>query len=159
MPLLPREICDDVLMDFDALVAVKSGLGTAAVIVMDKSADVIDCIARLILFYKHESCGQVGGAGWVWPGGATGGWVSTSMGVSKHGSYPVCVCVVLTGEWYFTYIFCPYITMWPCSLHIILVFLWKPAVGMWMSSVLQQGREPGSRVQKSHSMKDPELTV
>ena len=52
-------ICDDVLMDFDALVAVHSGLGTAAVIVMDKSADVIDCIARLILFYKHESCGQV----------------------------------------------------------------------------------------------------
>ena len=52
-------ICDDVLMDFDALVAVHSGLGTAAVIVMDKSADVVDCIARLILFYKHESCGQV----------------------------------------------------------------------------------------------------
>ena len=47
-------------MDFDALVAVNSGLGTAAVIVMDKSADVIACIARLILFYKHESCGQVG---------------------------------------------------------------------------------------------------
>lgn len=61
MPLLPREICEDVLMDFDALAAVKSGLGTAAVIVMDKSADVIECIARLILFYKHESCGQVGG--------------------------------------------------------------------------------------------------
>lgn len=66
VPLLPREICSDVLMDFDALVAVKSGLGTAAVIVMDKSADVIECIARLILFYKHESCGQVGGCGtWV----------------------------------------------------------------------------------------------
>lgn len=48
-------------MDFDALVAVQSGLGTAAVIVMDNSADVIDCIARLILFYKHESCGQVSG--------------------------------------------------------------------------------------------------
>lgn len=60
VPLIPREICEDVLMDFDALVEVKSGLGTAAVIVMDKSADVVDCIARLILFYKHESCGQVG---------------------------------------------------------------------------------------------------
>ena len=46
-------------MDFDALVEVQSGLGTAAVIVMDKSADVVECIARLILFYKHESCGQV----------------------------------------------------------------------------------------------------
>ena len=52
-------ICDDVLMDFDALIDVKSGLGTAAVIVMDKSADVVKCIARLIEFYKHESCGQV----------------------------------------------------------------------------------------------------
>ena len=46
-------------MDFDALMEVQSGLGTAAVIVMDKSADVVDCIARLLLFYKHESCGQV----------------------------------------------------------------------------------------------------
>ena len=65
MPLIPKEICEDVLMDFDALIEVKSGLGTAAVIVMDKSADVIECIARLILFYKHESCGQVGGCGIV----------------------------------------------------------------------------------------------
>jgi NADH:ubiquinone oxidoreductase subunit F (NADH-binding) len=46
-------------MDFDALVQVKSGLGTAAVIVMNKQADVVKCIARLALFYKHESCGQV----------------------------------------------------------------------------------------------------
>jgi NADH:ubiquinone oxidoreductase subunit F (NADH-binding) len=52
-------ICDDVLMDFDALVAVQSGLGTAAVIVMDKSTDVIKAIARLSEFYQHESCGQV----------------------------------------------------------------------------------------------------
>lgn len=59
VPLIPKNICDDVLMDFDALVEVQSGLGTAAVIVMDKSADVVECIARLILFYKHESCGQV----------------------------------------------------------------------------------------------------
>jgi NADH dehydrogenase (ubiquinone) flavoprotein 1 len=46
-------------MDFDALVEVESALGTAAVIVMDKSADIVKCIARLIEFYKHESCGQV----------------------------------------------------------------------------------------------------
>jgi NADH dehydrogenase (ubiquinone) flavoprotein 1 len=58
VPLLPREICDNVLMDFDALVQVQSGLGTAAVIVMDKSTDIIKAIARLSLFYKHESCGQ-----------------------------------------------------------------------------------------------------
>jgi NADH:ubiquinone oxidoreductase subunit F (NADH-binding) len=58
VPLLPKPICDDVLMDFDALKEVQSGLGTAAVIVMDKSTDVIDAIARLSYFYKHESCGQ-----------------------------------------------------------------------------------------------------
>jgi len=45
-------------MDFDALKDVRSGLGTAAVIVMDKSTDVIDAILRLSKFYKHESCGQ-----------------------------------------------------------------------------------------------------
>jgi len=58
VPLLPKHICDDVLMDFDALSAVKSGLGTAAIIVMDKSTDVIAAISRLSNFYKNESCGQ-----------------------------------------------------------------------------------------------------
>eukprot|EP00730_Choanoeca_flexa_P006321 TRINITY_DN12134_c0_g1_i1.p1 TRINITY_DN12134_c0_g1~~TRINITY_DN12134_c0_g1_i1.p1 ORF type:complete len:493 (+),score=104.81 TRINITY_DN12134_c0_g1_i1:93-1481(+) len=58
VPVLPKHICDDVMMDFDALVAEKSGLGTAAVIVMDKSQDIIECIARISDFYVHESCGQ-----------------------------------------------------------------------------------------------------
>jgi len=60
VPLMPKKICDTVLMDFDALAhpSVKSGLGTAAVIVMDKSTDPIDAIARFSKFYKHESCGQ-----------------------------------------------------------------------------------------------------
>ena len=59
VPVLPKHICDDVMMDFDALVAEKSGLGTAAVIVIDKSQDMIECIARISDFYVHESCGQV----------------------------------------------------------------------------------------------------
>merc|ERR1719384_2334484 len=58
VPVLPKHICDDVLMDFDALRDVTSGLGTAAVMVMDKSTDMIKAIARLAYFYKHESCGQ-----------------------------------------------------------------------------------------------------
>jgi len=57
-PILPKSICDDVLMDFDALKDVQSGLGTAAVIVMDKTTDVVRAISRLSRFYKHESCGQ-----------------------------------------------------------------------------------------------------
>jgi NADH-quinone oxidoreductase subunit F len=70
VPVLPKSICDTVLMDFDALREVKSGLGTAAVIVMDKSTDIIAAIARLAHFYKHESCGQCTpcreGTGWMW---------------------------------------------------------------------------------------------
>jgi NADH-quinone oxidoreductase subunit F len=70
VPLIPRDICDTVLMDFDALRDVKSGLGTAGVIVMDNSTDVVRAIARISYFYKHESCGQCTpcreGTGWMW---------------------------------------------------------------------------------------------
>jgi NADH-quinone oxidoreductase subunit F len=69
-PLLPKSICDDVLMDFDALREHRSGLGTAAVIVMDKTTDIVEAIARLSHFYRHESCGQCTpcreGMGWVY---------------------------------------------------------------------------------------------
>jgi NADH-quinone oxidoreductase subunit F len=70
VPVIPRSVCDTVLMDFDALRDVKSGLGTAAVIVMDKSTDIVKAIARLSKFYMHESCGQCTpcreGTGWMW---------------------------------------------------------------------------------------------
>ena len=57
-PILPAKTCDTQLMDFDALKDSQSGLGTAAVIVMDESTDVVRAIARLSKFYHHESCGQ-----------------------------------------------------------------------------------------------------
>ncbi|MDA7946594.1 MAG: NADH-quinone oxidoreductase subunit NuoF [Hyphomicrobiaceae bacterium] len=67
---LPRDSCNSLNMDFDSLAALKSGLGTAAVIVMDKSTDIIRAIARLSYFYKHESCGQCTpcreGTGWMY---------------------------------------------------------------------------------------------
>ena len=70
VPLIPKKTCDTVLMDFDSLSAVKSGLGTAAVIVMDQSTDLVKAIAKLSHFYKHESCGQCTpcreGTGWIW---------------------------------------------------------------------------------------------
>lgn len=69
-PMLPKSICDTVNMDFDSLKGVGSGLGTAALIVMDKSADLIAVIERLSHFYMHESCGQCTpcreGTGWMW---------------------------------------------------------------------------------------------
>ena len=58
MRLLPKKLCEDVLMAFDALRELESGLGTAAVIVMNKQTDVIKSILRLSKFYQHESCGQ-----------------------------------------------------------------------------------------------------
>jgi NADH-quinone oxidoreductase subunit F len=68
--LLPAEQIIDCPMDFDSLSKLRSGLGTAAVIVMDKSTDIIRAIARLSYFYKHESCGQCTpcreGTGWMW---------------------------------------------------------------------------------------------
>ena len=69
VPLLTKDLCEDVLMDFDALREAGSGLGTAAVIVMDESVDIINCIHRLSHFYAHESCGQCTpcreGTGWM----------------------------------------------------------------------------------------------
>ncbi len=71
VPLLPASQCgNDLYMDFDTLRNLKSGLGTAAVIVMDKSTDIVRAITRLSYFYKHESCGQCTpcreGTGWMW---------------------------------------------------------------------------------------------
>jgi NADH-quinone oxidoreductase subunit F len=70
MPVLPKSICDTILMDFDSLKDVQSGLGSAAVIVMDKSTDIVKAIARLAAFFMHESCGQCTpcreGTGWMW---------------------------------------------------------------------------------------------
>ena len=70
VPLLPKSICDTVKMDFDSLREVQSGLGTAAVIVMNKSTDIVEAISRLSHFYKHESCGQCTpcreGTGWMY---------------------------------------------------------------------------------------------
>ena len=70
VPCLRADHCQELLMDFDSLKNLGSGLGTAAVIVMDKSTDIIQAIARLSHFYKHESCGQCTpcreGTGWMW---------------------------------------------------------------------------------------------
>ena len=72
MPLVPAgaDQADTLLMDFDGCRDKKSALGTAAVIVMDKSTDIIRAMARISYFYKHESCGQCTpcreGMGWMW---------------------------------------------------------------------------------------------
>ena len=70
VPLVPAHEIMDAPMDFDGLRDLQSGLGTAAVIVMDKSTDIVRAISRISYFYKHESCGQCTpcreGTGWMW---------------------------------------------------------------------------------------------
>jgi NADH-quinone oxidoreductase subunit F len=70
VPLVPAAQIMDAPMDFDGLRDLGSGLGTAAVIVMDKSTDIVKAISRISYFYKHESCGQCTpcreGTGWMW---------------------------------------------------------------------------------------------
>ena len=70
VPLVPAEQIMDCPMDFDGLKELGSGLGTAGVIVMDKSTDIVRAISRISYFYKHESCGQCTpcreGTGWMW---------------------------------------------------------------------------------------------
>ncbi|WP_319569385.1 NADH-quinone oxidoreductase subunit NuoF [Cohaesibacter marisflavi] len=70
VPCVPADQIMDCPMDFDSLKELGSGLGTAAVIVMDKSTDIVAAIARISYFYKHESCGQCTpcreGTGWMW---------------------------------------------------------------------------------------------
>jgi len=68
-PILPKELCETVLMDYESLKAAGSSLGTGGLIVMDKTTDVVKIIARLARFYAHESCGQCTpcreGTGWM----------------------------------------------------------------------------------------------
>lgn len=70
VPVLTKDQLEDAIMDFDGLRELGSGLGTAAVIVMDKSTDIVRAITRLSAFYKHESCGQCTpcreGTGWLY---------------------------------------------------------------------------------------------
>ena len=69
VPLLPKNLCEDVLMDFDSLKDAGSALGTAGVIVINKNTSITKVILRLSEFYKHESCGQCTpcreGTGWL----------------------------------------------------------------------------------------------
>lgn len=70
VPLIPKNLCDIAIMDFDGLKEIGTSLGTAAVMVMDKSTDIVAAITKLSRFYMHESCGQCTpcreGTGWMY---------------------------------------------------------------------------------------------
>lgn len=48
----------DISMDFETLEHRKTALGTASIIVMDDSADMVKVAHRLMQFYQNESCGK-----------------------------------------------------------------------------------------------------
>ena len=56
--ILSADEAIDVKMDFEDLVAKKSMLGSAGVIVMDETVDMIQACLNIARFYAHESCGQ-----------------------------------------------------------------------------------------------------
>jgi NADH-quinone oxidoreductase subunit F len=69
-PMLNATQAAEAIMDFDGLKSLGTGLGTAAVVVMNKQVDVLRVMTRIAAFYKHESCGQCTpcreGVGWVY---------------------------------------------------------------------------------------------
>jgi NADH-quinone oxidoreductase subunit F len=48
----------DISLDFETIAAKKSALGTASIIVMDDTADMVKVAHRLMQFYQNESCGK-----------------------------------------------------------------------------------------------------
>ncbi|MEG2880983.1 MAG: NADH-quinone oxidoreductase subunit NuoF [Comamonas sp.] len=69
-PVLPADVIMQCTMDYDSIAKAGSMLGSGAVIVMDDSRDMVECLLRLSYFYSHESCGQCTpcreGTGWLW---------------------------------------------------------------------------------------------
>jgi NADH-quinone oxidoreductase subunit F len=67
--VLPKDVCETVTMDYDAIAKAGSMLGSGAMIVMDKSVCIVKAVERLSRFYRHESCGQCTpcreGTGWI----------------------------------------------------------------------------------------------
>lgn len=54
-PIIPQHVCSDVLMDFDDLVRAQTALGTAAVIVMDKSVNGLNDLTLTTLLVLTET--------------------------------------------------------------------------------------------------------
>jgi NADH-quinone oxidoreductase subunit F len=68
-PVVPGEVMMRTNMDYDAVRAAGSAIGSAAVIVMDETTCMVKVLERLSRFYMSESCGQCTpcreGTGWL----------------------------------------------------------------------------------------------
>lgn len=56
-PILTAEEVERCTLDFESLAALKSMLGSGAIIVMDEDTDIAQVVYRITKFYEHESCG------------------------------------------------------------------------------------------------------
>jgi len=57
-PVILKNSCDNLTMDFESLKSVGSALGTGAMIILNKSVDILKVMENIVNFYHHESCGQ-----------------------------------------------------------------------------------------------------
>jgi NADH-quinone oxidoreductase subunit F len=68
-PVLTAEEADRCTLDYENLTQLGSMLGSGAIIAIDDSQCMVDCLANLTHFYHHESCGQCTpcreGTGWL----------------------------------------------------------------------------------------------
>jgi NADH-quinone oxidoreductase subunit F len=58
VPIMTTQEAEEALFDYEGIVAKGSMLGSAGMIVMDDSTDMVYQIWRLAKFYAHESCAQ-----------------------------------------------------------------------------------------------------
>jgi NADH-quinone oxidoreductase subunit F len=69
VPVVPGDVMLKTNMDYDALRAAGSAVGSAAVIVMDETTCMVRVLERISRFYMAESCGQCTpcreGTGWM----------------------------------------------------------------------------------------------
>ena len=56
-PVLTAAECEGLTMDYDAMIARKTMLGSGGVVIMDETTDMVAVATRIIRFYQHESCG------------------------------------------------------------------------------------------------------
>lgn len=69
MPPIRGDEIENLKMDAESLKSVGSAIGTAGIIVIDETVDIIKILTRITKFYWHESCGQCTpcreGTGWM----------------------------------------------------------------------------------------------
>lgn len=66
--VLTAKECEELTLDYEALRAIGSSLGTGGMILMDEDTNMVEALKNILEFYREESCGQCTpcreGSGW-----------------------------------------------------------------------------------------------